>query len=159
MVQLVVSAEGVSSQRAVTTVVATIAPERMTGPFNHPGLSSDCVSCHDGEKRQGNGELISPKLPDHIATSNMCQSCHTPLGFALIPFVDHQEVFENCSECHNGVLAIGKSEFHPPTVVECDQCHNTTHFVNLEADGSFDHTSITRTCTAVSYTHLRAHET
>ncbi|MBT8438408.1 MAG: hypothetical protein KJO91_01690, partial [Gammaproteobacteria bacterium] len=135
MVQLVVSAEGVSSQRAITTVVATIDPERPTGPFNHLGLSSDCVSCHDGVKRQSNGEFISPKLPDHIATSNMCQACHTPLGFAPIPFVDHQEVFfRSCSECHNGVLAIGKSEFHPATEVECDQCHNTTHFVNIEPD-------------------------
>ena len=79
MVQLVVSAEGISSQRAITSVVATVAPERMTGPFNHPGLSSNCGGCHNGVNRQTNGELISPKLADHIATSNMCQTCHTPL--------------------------------------------------------------------------------
>ena len=122
MVQLLVSAEGVTSQRAVTTVVATIPPERLTGPFNHPGMSSDCANCHNGISRQGNGELISPKLADHLATSNMCQTCHTPLGFTITPFVDHQEVFGNCSECHNNVLAIGKSESHAPTVAECDTC-------------------------------------
>ncbi len=148
MVQLVVSAEGVTSQRAISTVVATIAPERVTGPFHHQGLSSDCESCHNGVNRQGNGDLISPMLPSHIATSNMCQACHTPFGFASSPFVDHLEVFGNCSECHNNALAIGKSEFHPPTDAECDTCHNTTHFLELEADGSFDHSTTSRPCTA-----------
>lgn len=80
ILQLLVSAEGITSQRAVSTVVATIDPERPTGPFNHPGLTSNCVSCHNAVNRKGNGELISYKLPDHIATSNMCQACHTPLG-------------------------------------------------------------------------------
>ena len=148
MVQLVVSAEGVSSQRAVTSVVATIAPERLTGPFNHPGLSSDCVNCHDGVNRTANGELISPKLANHVATSNMCQACHTPLGFSLMPFVDHQEVFGACSECHNGVLAIGKSEFHQSTEAECDSCHNTIHFLDLEPDGSFDHSGASNVCSS-----------
>jgi len=148
MVQLVVSAEGVTSQRAITSVLATIAPERMTGPFNHPGLSSNCVNCHNGVNRQVNGELISPKLADHIATSNMCQSCHTPLGFAITPFVDHQEVFGNCSECHNNVLAIGKSEFHEQTEAECDTCHNTIHFLDLEPDGSFDHSGASNVCSS-----------
>ena len=146
MVQLLVSAEGITSQRAVTSVVATIAPERMTGPFNHPGLSSNCAACHNGVNRQVNGELISPKLADHLATSNMCQTCHTPLGFAITPFVDHQEVFGNCSECHNNVLAIGKSEFHSPTDAECDTCHNTSHFLDLEADGSFNHSGASGVC-------------
>ena len=146
MLQLVVSAEGVSSERAITTVVATIAPERPTGPFNHDGLSSDCVVCHDGINRQSSGDLISPRVPDHVATSNTCQACHTPLVFAIMPFVDHQEVFGNCSECHDGVQAIGKSEFHMPTEAECDDCHNTTAFLELTPDGSFDHTGITRAC-------------
>jgi hypothetical protein len=146
MVQLVVSAEGISSQRAITSVVATIAPERMTGPFNHPGLSSNCGDCHNGVNRQGNGELISPKLANHIATSNMCQTCHTPLGFANTPFVDHQEVFGNCSECHNGMLAIGKSQYHTPTEAECDSCHNTSHFLDLEPDGSFNHSGASGVC-------------
>jgi len=89
---------------------------------------------------------IPGKSPNHLATSNTCQTCHTPQGFPIIPFVDHQEVFANCSECHNGVLAIGKSEFHLPTVVECDNCHNTTSFLELALDGSFDHTGISSSC-------------
>jgi hypothetical protein len=76
----------------------------------------------------------------------MCESCHTPLAFDLTPSVDHQEVFGNCSGCHNNVLAVGKSEFHIPTNAECDDCHNTIAFFELEADGSFDHTGISRGC-------------
>ncbi len=146
MLELVVSAKGVSSQRTIATVVATIDPERLTGPFNHLGLSSNCGDCHNGVNKVGNGKFIPPKVPDHVATSNMCQACHTPQGYNIIPFVDHQEVFGNCSECHDGVTAIGKSEFHAPTNAECSDCHNTRHFLELNPDGSFDHSSIVRSC-------------
>jgi hypothetical protein len=147
MVQLIVNAEGIDSQRAVQLVVATVIPERPTGPANHEGLSSICVDCHSDEldALPGPGK-IPGKSPDHFATSSMCETCHTPLGFDTIPYVDHQEVFGNCSECHNNVLAIGKSDFHLPTSAECDNCHNTTSFFDLEADGSFDHTGITSGC-------------
>jgi hypothetical protein len=140
MVQLVASANGISSKRAIQTVIVTVNGEQPTGRFNHEGLSSDCVNCH-------NGELVNPgKSPDHLATSNLCQACHTPQGAAIIPFTDHLEVFGNCSECHNGVTAVGKSEFHAPTTAECDDCHNTVSFLELAPDGSFDHSNITRSC-------------
>ena len=141
MVQLVASAGGVTSERAITTVVATNPGERPTGLFNHQGLSSDCANCHDG-----GFATIPAKPPTHIATSNLCQACHSPLGFDTPVVVDHQDVFGKCSECHNGVVAIGKSEYHVPTSAECDDCHNTSHFLQLEPDGSFDHSSISRAC-------------
>jgi hypothetical protein len=146
MVQLVVSAEGISSQRTITTVVVTNSNERRTGRFNHLGLSSNCVNCHNGVNLQVSGELLFPKPPTHIASSNNCQTCHTPQGFNIIPFADHQEVFGNCSVCHDGVTAIGKSQSHTPTDAECDDCHNTISFLELAPDGSFDHSSITRAC-------------
>ena len=138
--QLVVSAEGISSQRAIGLAVATIPPEP---GFFHEGLSPDCVNCHNDEL-----SAIQGKSLDHFATSNICAVCHTPtpLGLAVIHYVDHSEVLGNCSECHNGVLAIGKSEFHTPTIAECDDCHDTTHFLLLEPDGSFDHSGISRSC-------------
>ena len=141
MVQLVVSANGISSQRAIQTVIVTHRGERHpTGRYNHAGLSSECVNCH-------NGELVDPgKSPDHLATSNMCQACHTPQGAAIIPFADHLEVFGSCSECHNGIKAIGKSTSHALTTAECNDCHNTTSFLELGADGKFDHTNISRSC-------------
>ena len=145
-VQLVVSAEGISSQRAVQFVIATNPGENPTGPFNHLGLSSNCGVCHNGVNPNNKGGLLPHKTPNHIASSNTCQTCHTPLAFALTPFVDHQEVVGNCSECHNGTVAIGKSQFHVETNAECDDCHNTTHFIELNPDGSFDHSNIARAC-------------
>ena len=143
MVQLVVSAEGVSSERAVTSVIVTEPPERMTGPFNHPGLSSNCVNCHNDHNATLRGKSV-----DHIATSNACQTCHTPQGFTIIPFADHLEVFGNCSQCHDGITAVGKSPGHAPTEAECDDCHNTTAFLELGPDGKFDHSGISRVCSS-----------
>ncbi|MGD8801866.1 MAG: hypothetical protein PVG12_01690 [Gammaproteobacteria bacterium] len=145
--QLQVSTPSVTSPRTVAIVVATNNNESLIGPFRgHQGMSSNCVDCHDGVNKVGNGNFIDPKYPDHLATSNMCQACHTPQGFAITPFVDHAEIFGNCSDCHNNVRAIGKSEFHQPTQAECNECHNTSHFLELLPDGSFDHSTITRAC-------------
>lgn len=147
MIELLVSAEGVTSQRAIAIVVATNENESLIGPFpGHQGMSSNCNGCHNGVNLNGTGKFLPHKVPIHVATSNMCQACHTPQGFGIIPFVDHQEVFGNCSECHNGVVAVGKSEFHTLTDAECDSCHNTSHFLELNPDGSFDHANITRAC-------------
>lgn len=143
MVQLVVSAEGVSSKRAIQLVVATISPERPTGPSNHQGLSSNCAVCHNDDV-----DDLPVKSQDHLATGNVCESCHTPLGFDPVPFVDHLEVFGNCSQCHNGTIAVGQSEFHQPTTAECDNCHTTTSFLELGPDGKYDHSGVSSGCSA-----------
>ena len=152
-VQLVVSAGGVSSSRAVALVVAlddaTLNPNLAVNPGApiydfHSGLSSNCVQCHSGN--------LDPALPGkpstHISTSDTCQSCHWPAGFRFTSFVDHDEVFGNCSDCHDGVIATGKSDTHVVTTQECSDCHTTVSFVNLNADGTFDHTNITGGCSA-----------
>ena len=147
MVQLTVSAGGMVSTRAIQQVVATDPSERPTGPFNHQGLSSTCLNCHsDTIDRLPGGGNIGGKSATHIGASSKCETCHTPLGFAIVPFVDHEEVFGTCSGCHNGLIAVGKSEFHPSTNAECDSCHNTDHFLALLPDGSFDHSGISRSC-------------
>jgi hypothetical protein len=56
------------------------------------------------------------------------------------------EVFGQCSECHDGEQAVGKSEFHQPTNEECDACHTTIAFIELQPDGSYDHSNIVRSC-------------
>ncbi|MGD8570034.1 MAG: hypothetical protein PVJ39_18245 [Gammaproteobacteria bacterium] len=134
---MVVSAGG-SSTHATATVIVT---NTGTPPHIHNGLNFHCVQCHTSDKNFPPG-----KSPDHIATTNACETCHTTFGFTVIPRVDHDEVFGNCSECHNGVIAKGKSEFHVPTTQECDNCHNTTSFLDLQTDGTFDHTGITTGC-------------
>jgi len=152
-VQLVVSVAGVSSPRAVALVVAlddaTLSPNLAVNPGAtlydlHGGLSSSCVQCHSAS--------TNPTLPGkpstHIATSDTCQSCHSPVGFSVISFVDHDEVFGNCSDCHDGVIATGKSKTHVATTQECSDCHTTATFVNRNPDGTFDHAGITGGCSA-----------
>jgi len=143
MAQLVVSAEGVSSKRAIQLVLATISPDHPTGPSNHQGLSSNCASCHNDDVAN-----ITGKSENHPATGNNCETCHTTLGFPQVSFVDHLEVFGNCSQCHDGTIAVGKSEFHQPTTAECDDCHTTISFLELGPDGKFDHSNISGGCSA-----------
>ena len=150
-VQLVVSAGGVSSPRAVALVMAlddaTLNPPAQSNAVTvsyhfHGGLASDCNQCHSGAA----SSTVPGKPSTHIATSNMCQACHSPVGFNVVSFVDHAEVFGNCSDCHDGVIATGKSANHVATTQECSDCHNTTSFVLLNPDGTFDHTNITGGC-------------
>ena len=155
MIQLVVSADGVSSKRAIALVEATIIDPNVLGGGNRTGLrvhtkyASQCSNCHDGRYTDININpgLIAPKSGSHVGTSNMCQACHTTFGFDLIRYVDHVEVFGECSSCHNGVDAIGKSTSHVTTNSECNVCHNTTSFLALDASGNYDHSGITSGCT------------
>ncbi len=143
-VQLVVGVEGISSDRAVSYVVATQPSNRKpTGSFNHyPTFPSDCAQCH---LKNFNPEAM--QSPNHPATSHMCETCHSVMGFSIITFVDHEEVFGQCSDCHNGTAAVGKSAFHEVTTLECNECHNTQSFIELESDGSYDHNKLTNaTC-------------
>lgn len=151
-VQLVVSENGVSSPRAVALVVAldnaalnpnlTVNPAATPYHF-HGGLSNNCTVCHSGTYP----DLLT-KTSTHIASSNMCQACHSPLGFNVKGFVDHAEVFGKCSDCHDGVIATGKSPTHIVTTQECSDCHSTTSFLTLNGNGTFDHSNITEPCSA-----------
>jgi len=152
-VQLIVSNSGVSSPRAIALVVAlddaTLNPnfaiDPNAAPYNlHGGLASNCVQCHTAAP----GSALQGKPSTHVATSDVCQTCHSPKGFNVVDFVDHDEVFGYCSSCHDGVTAIGKSQNHLVTTQECSDCHTTTSFVLLAADGTFDHTNITGGCSA-----------
>lgn len=161
-VQLVVTAGGVSSSRAIAYVEASI-DGHYTGIRVHTSYSSICAECHDGRFALGDGPVdpVLPKFGAHPATTNMCEACHTTFGFEILRNIDHLEVFGNCSDCHNGVIAIGKSESHVTTVVECDSCHDTTSFLVLDANGNYDHTGITNGCatchngrTAIGINHI-----
>ncbi len=151
-VQLVVSSRGVSSPRAVAMVVAldnaTLNPDYAANPAAHRypfhgGLSNDCSVCHSGRYSS-----VPAKSGTHIATSDSCQTCHSPIGFTAVGFVDHREIFGTCSDCHDGVIAIGKSAAHIETTQECSDCHTTTSFLPLNPDGSFDHTNTSSPCSA-----------
>jgi hypothetical protein len=147
MVQLVVSSGNVTSRRAIGFVEVTTSGN-VTGKRVHTRYTSNCSECHDGrfEDPEPPFDPITGKSPNHIATTNMCAACHTTFGFNLPLFVDHQELFGNCSSCHDGVIAVGKSDLHIETNAECDNCHTTTSFVDVALDGSFDHTGVTSGC-------------
>ncbi len=151
IVQLTVSANGYTSQRALQLIVVTEASDMaIVGPYSgHLGVSSNCLQCHNGVNtynKNGTLQLITPKPLDHVASSHFCQACHTTRGFAIAVKTDHEEVFGSCSGCHNNVTAVGMSEFHSPIESDCNACHNTVSFLTLEADGSYDHSNITRAC-------------
>ena len=145
-VQLIVTSGGVSSPRAITLVEVTDPSIPIPTHFRHNTLNFNCMNCHNGINRQGNGELIRPKSGDHMATSNLCAACHSTFGYARRIFVDHQEVNGLCVECHNGFTAVGKSQWHIETVDTCEDCHNTTSFFNVDEFGNFDHSGISRAC-------------
>lgn len=150
-VQLVVtSSDGSVSQRAVTQVIAldnamvsSVTPRPY--PYFHGGLSGNCNQCHSV---QNAGAGFRAKMDTHIPTSDTCQTCHWPIGFNTTGFVDHKEVFGKCSDCHDGVIATGKSASHIQTTQECSDCHTTDGFLTLNPDGTFDHSSITSPCSA-----------
>lgn len=150
MVQLIVTSNGISSKRAIALVEASISGN-LTGDVRvHTSFSSRCSNCHDGRYIDANVNpgVIPPKSGVHVGTSNVCEACHTTFGFNLSRFTDHTEVLGNCSSCHNGVDATGKSARHIQTTGECNDsgCHNTTSFLNLDANGNYDHTGITSGC-------------
>lgn len=171
-VQLIVTAGGISSQRAVAFVEISPIDENPLDSITPPytgrklhvtviqetgdtvpkiGYVSKCVHCHNDpfDLNPPGVDWIGPKKPgNHLATSSVCQVCHTTFGFSIVNVVNHLEVLGVCSDCHNGVSAIGKSASHVPTTVECDDCHNTTNFLELGLDGSYDHTGINSGCSA-----------
>jgi len=103
MVQLAVSAGRASSERAITLVEVSYeggSLHRVTHPY-----TIYIQLCYLSRWPVSNG---CRKSPDHLATTSVCQTCHTTFGFDLLRYVDHVEVFGKCSECHNGNLAIGK---------------------------------------------------
>ena len=149
-VQLVVTAGSLTSQRTVALVEVTNPGDYLTGIRDHTSYSSQCSDCHDGRFAAGDGPIdpVPPKAGDHPATTNLCQGCHTTFGFTIHTVNDHVEALSNCSFCHNGVVATGKSIYHQATPAnsECDDCHNTVSFLTLNPDGTYDHTGITTGC-------------
>ncbi len=147
MIQLVVSSGDISSQRTIAQVEVSESGN-FTGLRVHTSFPAKCADCHDGRFLDSLPpfDSVPAKSPNHPATTNMCEACHTTFGFDLIRFVDHIEVFGSCSSCHNGTVAVGKSATHVETNAECDNCHNTASFLELDLNGRYDHTGITSGC-------------
>jgi hypothetical protein len=111
---------------------------------SHAGVTSNCVSCH-------NGTLATGKGPSHLPTNNQCENCHTTMAWLPARF-DHQGISAACSSCHNGILAAGKPTQHVQTLEDCGACHSTltwtpARFTHLGISGSCQscHNGVTAT--------------
>jgi hypothetical protein len=101
---------------------------------SHAGVTSNCVSCH-------NGVLAAGKSAAHIASNNSCQNCHTTIAWLPARF-DHQGITARCVSCHNGVVALGKPTLHLQTNQDCGACHGTITWTAV----MFSHVGINATC-------------
>jgi hypothetical protein len=117
---------------------ARSAAFRVSGTFDHAGITDGCVRCHNGQSATGRGAR-------HIASSDRCEACHdSTMRWSPVRRVDHAQVIGTCSSCHNGGTAEGKSSNHVVTTAECNVCHKrTTAWLPVL---SFDHQGITTGC-------------
>jgi nitrate/TMAO reductase-like tetraheme cytochrome c subunit len=121
----------VAAPAATTASTALSAALR---PLSHLGVTSNCVSCH-------NGTLAEGKPASHIASSSRCEDCHGTSAWLPARF-EHQGVTAPCASCHNGVAASGKPVKHVQTEKDCGACHGVITW----GVASFDHLGIHATC-------------
>ncbi len=126
--------------------------------FVHTGIQSGCATCHGDGVVTGTYAGITPKnriglAPSHIASSQVCEDCHTSVPAVQIPFsggtapntfaggqFNHKGVSSGCDACHGasvsassfyGVsatsLVVRPTTFatsgHLPTTASCESCH------------------------------------
>ncbi len=138
-VATVVGAPVVTANLANTSLAANVANAVQAGVaraaiLSHAGVTSNCVSCH-------NGVLAAGKGAAHIASNSACENCHTTLAWLPARF-DHQGVMAACASCHNGVAASGKPAQHVQTTQDCAACHGTIAW-NV---ATFSHVGVSTTC-------------
>jgi hypothetical protein len=88
---------------------------------DHTQVLGSCGSCHDGIAATG-------KDPDHIASGNNCDDCHTTVAWLPATY-DHANVTDNCVSCHNGTISTGKHPQHALTTNVCEDCHTPVAWV------------------------------
>ena len=107
---------------------------------DHQDVIGTCSSCHDGLTAMG-------KTVTHIETTDECDKCHNTKSFlvssTLRPTVDHNAAIGECVDCHNGIVAQGKTASHITTTDICDACHATVIFMPVRW---VDHFEVVGTC-------------
>jgi hypothetical protein len=107
---------------------------RPSQPVSHAGVTSNCVSCHNGVLAAGIG-------PAHIHAGTQCQDCHTTLAWLPARF-DHRAITASCTGCHNGVTAPGMPTQHVVTHADCGTCHGTISWQPAQ----FNHLDVVAPC-------------
>ena len=108
----------------------------VTYTMNHASVSAArCDSCHNGSYTgEGTkGALGTASYAGHVATTGRdCITCHASAAAAFTSWAGavyaHQPSDTNCSSCHNGTTATGKTTppHIPVTGVQCSNCHTNT---------------------------------
>jgi len=107
-----------------------------------------CVSCHFPASTFSSFSKAND--PNHIASSDTCDACHSTNTFKPAVQVDHAEVIGVCSSCHNGTISTGVTPDHIPIAAqECDVCHATTGWIPT----SFDHANLNFTAQPCASCH------
>jgi hypothetical protein len=102
------------------------------GGFDHAGVTSGCVTCH-------NNGFVPGKGGNHIPSPEQCETCHDVNSWGIPGGFDHAGVTSGCASCHNGGFADGTPSGHFVTSLDCSECHNTRNWDGI----SFVHTSPT----------------
>ncbi|MFI4979115.1 MAG: hypothetical protein ACHQIO_02090 [Nevskiales bacterium] len=123
-----------ASSGASTAPIATSSAVASRSQVSHLGVTSNCVSCH-------NGSLAPGKRPGHIASNSTCENCHKTSAWLPASF-DHQGVTASCISCHNGVIAPGKPARHLQANQDCRACHGTLAWT----PATFNHVGIAAAC-------------
>jgi len=108
-----------------------------TWSMNHAAVTGTlCSNCHNGNYTAYNSQ---PKDANHIPTTGECSVCHTAPSIGsnfpqtawntVSHTTIHAGITTGCVTCHNGVIAIGKSNSgyapgHPVTSDQCELCHS-----------------------------------
>jgi hypothetical protein len=101
------------------------------------GTPTRCETCHDGSGLRSD----SSKGVMHIRSTNQCDDCH--LLAAWVPSrIDHAAVLGSCGDCHNGIVAPGKSLGHTQSSNQCEACHRSATWTGAR----FNHSGLTGSC-------------
>ncbi|MBI4693457.1 MAG: hypothetical protein HY749_05495 [Gammaproteobacteria bacterium] len=132
--------------------------------INHADITAltPCLACHDNASHDGN--VITGKSGQHIATTSLCQNCHNTSVWRPATSVDHTQVSGTCVSCHDnashdGQTIAGKSAQHIGTSNACDACHTNSasalSWTSTPTAGNVNHAYITATtpCTACHATN------
>lgn len=93
-------------------------------PMNHTGTNGQCSTCHNGAYVAFGSQGALAKPTNHIATVAQCDTCHTTTAWIPATGTHDANSPGHCSNCHNGISAMGKNAGHIPTSSQCDTCHN-----------------------------------
>ena len=143
---------------------ANTAASFVTYTMSHAAVNgSRCNSCHNGSyTAEGTkGAQGTTSYPGHVATNGQdCISCHANAATSYTSWAGakyvHKASDTNCSSCHNGTTATGKTT--PPHIpagtVQCSNCHTNTatSFVTYTMNHSAVSGSRCESCHSGSYT-------